>query len=133
MSSLIKWQKGGLKSPAARAQGLGSAKSGTHHWIAQRVTAVGNLVLGLWLLCTMVCNAPMNYTDAVLWISEPLNAVLMILFVISTFYHAVLGAQVVIEDYVHNEAFKIIKLLAQKLIFFAMAVACIFSVLQVAL
>lgn len=133
MSSLLKWQKGGLKSPAARAQGLGSAKSGTHHWIAQRITAVGNLILGLWFLCAMICNAPMTYTDAVLWVSEPLNAVFMILFVITTFYHAVLGSQVVIEDYVHNEAFKIIKLLGQRLVFFAMGVACIFSVLQVAL
>ena len=133
MSSLLKWEKGGLKTPTARAKGLGSAKSGTHHWLMQRLTAVGNLVLGLWLLYSIITNMNMTYTEAVLWISEPLNAVFMILFIISSFYHAVLGSQVVIEDYVHNEAFKIIKLLAQRLIFFAMAAACIFSILQVAL
>ncbi len=133
MSSLLKWHKGGLKSPLSRAHGLGSAKSGLDHWIMQRVTAVGNLILGLWLLWSMIAHAGMNYTEAVLWISEPLNAVCMILFVISSFYHAVLGAQVIVEDYIHNEGFKLFKLLGQRLVFFAMGVACIFSVLQVAL
>ena len=133
MSRLVKWNKGGLKNPMARAHGLGSAKSGTHHWLMQRITAVGNLFLGLWLICSLIYNVDMTYTDAVLWISEPLNAVGMILFVLCTFYHAVLGSQVIIEDYVHHEGFKLFKLLGQRLVFFAMAVACVFSVLQVAL
>jgi len=133
MSNLLKWEKGGLKSPNARARGLGSAKSGVNHWMMQRITAVGNLILGLWLIYSLVTMASFTYTDAVLWISAPINAVFMMLFIITTFYHAVLGSQVVIEDYVHNEAFKIIKLLGQRLVFFAMAVACIFSILQVAL
>ena len=130
---LLKWQKGGLKSPTARARGLGSAKSGVHHWMAQRITAVSNLVLGLWFVWSIVTNRGMTYTEALLWLSEPLNAVAMILFIISSFYHAVLGSQVVIEDYVHNEAFKIVKLLGQRLVFFGLAVLAIFSVLQVAL
>jgi succinate dehydrogenase / fumarate reductase membrane anchor subunit len=122
-----------LKSPMARARGLGSAKSGLDHWMMQRITAVGNLVLGLWLIYSMVCMGAMEYTEALLWLSEPLNAICMILFVISSFYHAVLGSQVVIEDYIHHEGFKIFKLLGQRLLFFAMGVASIFSVLQVAL
>lgn len=133
MSSLLKWEKGGLKSPTARARGLGSAKSGLDHWLAQRVTAVGNLVLGLWFIWSLICNRGMSYTEALLWLSEPLNAVLMILLVISSFYHAVLGSQVIIEDYIHNEGFKLFKLLGQRLVFFGMAVAAIFSILQVAL
>jgi succinate dehydrogenase / fumarate reductase membrane anchor subunit len=75
----------------------------------------------------------MEYTEAVIWISSPLNAVLMILLIISTFYHAVLGSQVVIEDYVHGEGTKLVMLIGQKLIFFGMAVACVFSILQIAL
>jgi succinate dehydrogenase / fumarate reductase membrane anchor subunit len=130
---LIKWEKGGLKTPTARARGLGSAKSGVDHWLAQRVTAVGNLVLGLWFLCSVVCNRGMGFTETLLWLSEPINAILMILLVISSFYHAVLGAQVVTEDYIHNEGFKLFKLLGQRLIFFGMAVAAIFSILSVAL
>lgn len=130
---LLKWEKGGLKTPTARARGLGSAKSGLDHWLAQRITAVANLVLGLWLLCSLVCNRDASYTEAVLWMSEPVNAVAMILFVISSFYHAVLGMQVVTEDYIHHEGFKIVKLLGQRLVFFGLAVAAIFSILQVAL
>ena len=133
MSSLVKWHKGGLKSPSARARGLGSAKSGLDHWVMQRITAIGNVILGLWLLYSILANKGMSYTEAVLWLSEPLNAVLMILFVISLFYHAVLGAQVVTEDYIHTEWLKLVKLIAQRLVYFAMAVACIFSILQVAL
>lgn len=134
MSSLIKWEKGGLKSPLAKARGLGSAKSGLDHWIMQRITAIGNLVLGGWLMFVLITTPELSsYHAAIQWISQPLHAVAMILFVISTFYHAVLGSQVIIEDYVHNEGFKILKLVGQRLVFFAMAVACIFSILQVAL
>jgi len=133
MSSLLKWNKGGLKTPIARARGLGSAKSGVDHWLMQRITAVGNLILGLWLLWSLVSHGAMTYTAAILWISEPMSAILMILFIISSFYHAVLGSQVVIEDYIHHEGFKLFKLLGQRLVFFAMGVASIFSVLQVAL
>ncbi len=134
MSSLIKWEKGGLKSPLAKARGLGSAKSGLDHWIMQRITAIGNLILGGWLMFVLVTTPELSsYHMAIDWISQPLHAVGMILFVISTFYHAVLGSQVIIEDYVHNEAFKILKLVGQRLVFFAMAITCIFSILQVAL
>lgn len=134
MSRLIKWEKSGLKSPLSRARGLGSAKSGTHHWVMQRITAVSNLFLTLWLLWSLVMNPQLQYlSGAEKWLAEPLNAIGMILFVISTFYHSVLGGQVIIEDYIHNEGFKLFKLIGQKLVFTAMAIACIFSILQVAL
>tara|TARA_B100001750_G_C15440143_1_gene563116 strand:- start:434 stop:838 length:405 start_codon:yes stop_codon:yes gene_type:complete len=134
MNKLLKWEKTGLKTPLARARGLGAAKSGVHHWMMQRMTAISNLVLGLWLLYSLVTNADLQYVaGAESWLANPVNAIGMILFVISSFYHAVLGCQVIIEDYVHNEGFKIFKLVGQRLIFLAMAIACIFSILQVAL
>ena len=133
MSSLIKWERGGLKSPLARARGLGSSKAGVDHWLAQRITAVSNLALGLWLLWAAITMQFATYTDALIWVSEPVNAVVTILFIISSFYHAILGVQVVVEDYIHHEGFKIIKLLAQRLVYFACAAAAIFSVLQIAL
>lgn len=131
--SLLKWEKGGLKSPTARARGLGSAKAGTGHWLAQRLTAVSNLVLGLWFIAAVVANRGISYTEALLWLSDPINAVAMILFILSSVYHAVLGCQVVVEDYIHHEGFKIVKLMGMKLVFFALAVLAIFSVLQIAL
>lgn len=134
MSGLIKWHKSGLKNPLSRARGLGSAKSGLDHWIAQRMTAIGNLILGLWFMWSLVMHPELAYfTGAEAWLSQPFNAVLMILFVISTFYHAKLGLQVVIEDYVHCEAMKITSLIAVKLSLLAMSVGCVFSILQVAL
>ncbi len=133
MSSLLKWNKGGLKSSVSRANGLGSAKSGLDHWLIQRLTAVMNLILGLWLVYSLVFNVGSTYTEALMFVGKPFNAVFLILFVLSSFYHAVLGVQVVVEDYVHSEGFKIFKLLGQRILFFAMAVACVFSILQVAL
>ncbi len=133
MSSLLKWNKGGLKSPMSRANGLGSAKTGLDHWLMQRMTAVVNLVLGLWLIYSLVFNVGATYTEVLAFVGEPLHAIFLILFVMSTFYHSVLGMQVIVEDYVHDEGFKIFKLLGQRILFFGMAIACIFSILQVAL
>ncbi len=133
MSSLLKWNKGGLKSPMSRANGLGSAKTGLDHWIMQRMTAVVNLILGLWLIYSLVFSVGATYTEALAFVGEPLHAIFLILFVMSTFYHSVLGMQVIVEDYIHNEGFKIFKLLGQRILFFTMAIACIFSILQVAL
>lgn len=128
----MKWEKGGLKSPMARAKGLGSANSGVDHWFSQRVTAIANIPLVIWAIWAVVHNLGASYVEFTTWLSHPLNAILMILFVISTFYHAYLGTQVVTEDYVHNEGFKLAKLIGQKLFFFAIGTASVFAVLKIA-
>lgn len=129
----MKWEDKGIKTPLARARGLGSAKEGTDHWMMQRVTAIANVPLMIWLVYSIIALKGSSHTDFTAWLAHPVNAILMILVVISTFYHAKLGSQVVIEDYIHHEGFKMFKLIGQKLFFFAMAVACIFSVLKIAL
>lgn len=128
----MKWDNKGLKTYNARVSGLGSAKSGTGHWINQRLTAIANVPLVLWLIWSVTQNDFSDYTLFTLWIAQPVNAVLVILFILSAFYHAVLGTQVVVEDYVHHEGLKISKLVAHRLIFTALAVACLFSVLKLA-
>jgi succinate dehydrogenase / fumarate reductase membrane anchor subunit len=128
----MKWNDTGLKTAAARVEGLGSAKSGTDHWIMQRLTAMMNLPLIIWLIWSVITHDFTDYAVFVGWLAEPVNSILMILVILSTFYHAVLGTQVIVEDYVHNEAFKIFKLVGQRLFFFALAVACLFSVLKIA-
>lgn len=133
MSSLLKWEKGGLKSPMTRARGLGSAKSGAHVWMMERLSSVALVFLGLWFAWAMIAHHDMTYTEAMLWLSEPVNAVLMILFVVVSFYHAVLGSQVIVEDYIHSEWFKTVKLVAMRLVLFAVAAAAVFSVLQISL
>tara|TARA_B100002019_G_C21184351_1_gene555390 strand:+ start:82 stop:477 length:396 start_codon:yes stop_codon:yes gene_type:complete len=128
----MKWNDTGLKTPMARVSGLGSAKSGTSHWIYQRLTSIANLPLVIWLIWSICTHDFTDYTVFTGWLAEPINSILMILLVISSFYHAVLGSQVIIEDYVHNEGFKILKLVGQRLLYFAFAVACLFSILKIA-
>jgi succinate dehydrogenase / fumarate reductase membrane anchor subunit len=120
-----------ILSPLAKARGTGSAHHGSGHWMHQRITAVANIPLMLWLVWSVVHLPSSSFQDVSLWLSQPVNAILMILAVLSTFYHAVLGLQVVIEDYVHCEFSKIASLLALRLVFVALGVAAIFSVLKV--
>jgi len=87
----------------------------------------------LWLLYSVININSFSYEDFTAWLAMPVNAILMILAIISVFYHAALGAQVIVEDYFHNEALKVAKLVAMKLFFFAATIACIFSILKIAL
>lgn len=127
----LKWQDHGIKTPLARARGLGAAHDGVQHWLAQRITAIANIPLGIWFVYSIVDHAGVDYTEFVEWLSVPWNAILMTLFLLSAFYHAALGTQVVAEDYIHNEGAKIAILIGLKLFFFAMGVACVFSVLKI--
>lgn len=121
-------------SPLKKVKGLGSAKSGVHHWINQRLTAIALLILmpwALWSIHTNILGA--SHEEVVAWLSQPLNTILAILLVISIHYHAVLGIQVVVEDYIHKEWFKIMKLVGQRLVYIASAVACIYALVSIAL
>lgn len=129
----MKWEDKGMKSPLARAKGLGSAHEGVDHWFKQRITAISNIPLVLWFVYSIVQIKGASHAEFTGWLAEPINAILMILLIISVFYHAKLGTQVIVEDYIHNEGFKMVKLIGMKLFFFAMGIACIFSILKIAL
>ena len=130
----LKWKDDGtIKSPLARAKGLGSAHEGVEHWWHQRVTAISNFALMIWLVWSVISLNGLDYETFTAWLAQPVNAILMILSVISVFYHAYLGSQVIVEDYFHNDVLRIMKLLGIKLFFFAACVACIFSIVKVAL
>ncbi|MBB4641584.1 succinate dehydrogenase, hydrophobic membrane anchor protein [Rhizorhapis suberifaciens] len=96
----------GTGTRLGRVRGLGSARAGSHHWINQRVTAVGNLVLITWLIVSAVRLPGLDYETVAGWLGQPLVAVPMILMLISIFYHLRLGLQVLIEDYVHDDGLK---------------------------
>jgi succinate dehydrogenase / fumarate reductase, membrane anchor subunit len=83
-----------------RVRGLGPARQGTHHWLLQRFTAVGNLLLIAFLAVSFVLLPNLNYQTVVDWIARPVPATAVALLIISTFWHARLGMQVMIEDYV---------------------------------
>lgn len=129
----LKWESEGIKSPLGRARGLGSAGHGADHWMKQRITAIANIPLVIWFVFSVVSLKGASHAEFTAWLAEPLNAIFAILFIVSTVYHGVLGSQVVVEDYIHKEWFKVLKLISTKLFFFALAVACIFSILKIAL
>lgn len=96
----------GTGTRLGRVRGLGSARAGSHHWINQRITAVGNLILVTWLVVSALRLPGLDYETVSAWLAQPLVAVPMILMLVSIFYHLRLGLQVMIEDYVHDDALK---------------------------
>lgn len=103
-----------LQTPLARVLGLGSAKEGVGHWWWQRLTAAALVPLGIWFVIAVISLVGAGYAEARAWVTAPLNMVLLIAFTAALLHHAQLGLQVVIEDYVHNEALKLSGLLAVK-------------------
>jgi len=96
-----------LRNPLERAINHGSAGSGVEHWWAQRFSAILLIPLTVWLVWTLVVLAGADYTTARDWIAAPWNAAMAVLLVGATFYHARLGVQVVIEDYVHSRPLEV--------------------------
>ena len=120
-------------TPLGRARGLGAAHDGVGHWKAQRLTAISNAVLVLWFVFSAMALAGAGYDEVHAWLASPLPATLMILLIVSVFYHAPLGLQVIIEDYVHHPGVRIAALILTRLVVAGLAVACIVAVLIVAL
>ncbi len=90
-----------------RVRGLGSAKHGSKHWIDQRFTALGNLLLTSWLVVSLLRLPNFEYETLAAWLAQPSVAVPMMLMLVSIFAHVKLGLQVLIEDYVHDEGNKL--------------------------
>jgi succinate dehydrogenase / fumarate reductase membrane anchor subunit len=96
-----------MRNPLERARGHGSAKNGVHHWYAQRASAVLLLILIGWLIYAIIQLAGADHAAASSFIAKPANAAFIILLIVASLYHAMLGLQVVIEDYVHNPVLEI--------------------------
>jgi succinate dehydrogenase / fumarate reductase membrane anchor subunit len=93
-----------------KVRGLGSSHHGARHWLQQRLTALGNILLVGWLFVSLI-RLPLGDHGAVLrWASSPMAALALMLLVISMFWHLRLGLQVLIEDYVHGEAARLFAL-----------------------
>jgi succinate dehydrogenase / fumarate reductase, membrane anchor subunit len=122
-----------MRSPLARARGLGAARTGSSHWWAQRVTAVALVPLTLWFIWSVIRLTGEPREAMVAWLSSPLPLVLMLALVIATFHHLQLGLQVIIEDYVPNEPVKIGAVLLLKALCTLLALVCIVSVLKIGL
>ncbi|MGC1950992.1 MAG: succinate dehydrogenase, hydrophobic membrane anchor protein [Gammaproteobacteria bacterium] len=122
-----------LRTPLAQARGLGAARDGIHHWWTQRLTALALIPLSLWLVASIITITGADYATAVEWVQSPVVAVLLLLFIAVAFYHAQLGMQVVLEDYVHGGWAKVATIILSKFLMIALAFVAGFAVLRVAL
>lgn len=121
-----------FRTPLARARGLGAAKSGVGHFIAQRVSAIALLILIPVFLWSVVTLPSGGYEAARDWIASPFGALVMLLTLTAAFYHMRLGLQVVIEDYIHKPATKHILLIANTLVSAGLWIAALYAVIMTA-
>ena len=122
-----------FRTPLSRVKGLGSAKEGTNHFWLQRLTAIALVPLVLWLAFSIASLPSMEYVAIREWLSQPFNAVVMILFMTAGFYHSRLGLQVVIEDYIGSHGPRTAAIIAVTFIAVALGITGVFSVLRIAL
>jgi succinate dehydrogenase / fumarate reductase membrane anchor subunit len=121
-----------LQSPLGRVLGLGSAKDGTGHWWAQRVSAVALIPLTLWFMFSLLALPALDYATVKVWLSFPLSSFLALLLVAVSTYHSYLGTTEVIEDYVHSAGMKVLSLLLLRFVHVLVGGASIFAIMRVA-
>jgi succinate dehydrogenase / fumarate reductase membrane anchor subunit len=122
-----------LRTPLKNAVGLGSARHGVHHFIVQRVTAVALALLGLWFVWLVLALLHSDYAGAHALIAQPLNAALMVAFVVTVFWHTQLGLQVVVEDYLHVPMLALLTQVAIKFLCFLGAAASVLAIIRITL
>ena len=125
--------KTSMRDEMSRVKGLGAAKEGLHHWWAQRMTALALVPLGIWFVSSLVSLAGADHMAVSYWLGSPVTLGALSLLVIAVFYHASLGLQVVIEDYIHSHAAKLILVILVQFGAFALGAAAIVSMLWIAL
>jgi succinate dehydrogenase / fumarate reductase membrane anchor subunit len=120
-----------LRTPLARARGLGSARDGLHHWWAQRLTAVALIPLVVWFAISLVMLSGADYEAARAWIGSPLVMVLLILTIVIGLHHGQLGLQVVIEDYIHSDGMKLALIVAIRFLAVVFGLAATVAILRI--
>ncbi|HEY0147775.1 MAG TPA: succinate dehydrogenase, hydrophobic membrane anchor protein [Allosphingosinicella sp.] len=121
-----------METPIARVRGLGSARSGAHHWWLERLTSVALLVLFIWFIASVLRLPDLSYGTVREWLADPLAAVPMLLLVAVTFWHGKMGMQVIIEDYVHEAGSKAFAITLLNFFTIAGAGLALFAVLKIA-
>ncbi|MCC7635902.1 succinate dehydrogenase, hydrophobic membrane anchor protein [Stenotrophomonas rhizophila] len=121
------------RTPLKNVRGLGAAKTGTEHFVMQRLTATALVGLTIWFLVFVLSLIGADYVAATEAVSKPWNAVLLVGFLVATFWHAQLGLQVVLEDYIHNSLLALALQTTVKFIAVLGAIISVFAVARIAL
>jgi len=120
-----------LRTPLARARGLGSAKQGVHHWWAQRLTALALIPLVVWFAVSLVMMRGAEYELVRAWIGSPIVMVLLMLAVVVGLHHGQLGMQVVIEDYVRSDGGKLALIVLVRFVAVLFGLAAVVAILSI--
>jgi len=118
------------RSDTKRVKGLGTAKHGFGHWWMQRLTAVFMIPLGIWFMYSLMSMENTSADSLIMWLNDPMSAVLMALWTITVVYHATLGLQVIIEDYISGKKLALTLLVLLKFAMVIMLVATFFSLFK---
>lgn len=119
-----------VRTPLGSVRGLGSAKSGSHHWWLQRVSSVALIPLSIWLIYSVLNIALGDKAAVTLWLDSPMHALFLALFVGVSCYHGKLGMEVIVEDYVHCHCAKTTLLIANLFGFIVLAAMGIMAIFQ---
>lgn len=121
-----------LRTPLARVRALGSAHEGTHHWWVQRLTAIALVPLTVYFLWLLLTLNGLEQFEAQAVLARPSNACVLAAFVIALFWHAQLGLQVVIEDYIHVRWQEVSLLVLVRLSTLFATLVALFSIARIA-
>jgi len=122
-----------MRTPLSRVRGLGSAMTGTEHWWLQRVTAIANIPLILFMIGFVVAHLGKSRAELIASVHHPIIAILLALAFLSVLWHMRLGLQVIIEDYVHTPALKLAALLFNTFFTLILGVAALYAIITMAL
>ncbi|QGM21925.1 succinate dehydrogenase, hydrophobic membrane anchor protein [Spiribacter sp. 2438] len=122
-----------FRTPIKEARGLGASHHGASHWWVQRLSAIAMVPLMLWLVVGLAANSGASYAEAAAWLGGPINSVVMVVMFGVLFYHASLGLQVILEDYVSHKGVRLGLVIAVRFLAVVLAVSAIIAVLSIAL
>jgi len=122
-----------FRTPLKNVRGLGAAKTGTEHFVHQRLTATALVLLGIWFVAFVLSLVGADYATATAAVAKPWNAVLLVGFLVATFWHAQLGLQVILEDYIHNSLLALALQVSVKFIAVLGAIVSVIAVARIAL
>ncbi len=123
--------KSSMRTPLGKVRGLGSAKAGTEHFWRQRVTAAANLILVIIFVFVLLRLVGGSYADVKAMLANPLVNVLMVGLIVSGVWHMKIGMQVIIEDYVHQDTFKILALFANTFFCGLIALSSVIALIKI--